>query len=160
MDSGGLVPDAVIIGMVKDRPEPDCRTATCSTVSAHHSQAEAMKEAGVPIDFVLEIDVPDGDIITGWRAVAPTWLPAAPIMSSSTRPGRGQGRRNRRGPHPARRRQGRNRQEAPGDLPPQTKAAGRVLQQVVGHGDAKAPKVRKLPASAASTHHKCRVSTR
>jgi adenylate kinase len=34
MDAGGLVPDAVIIGMVKDRlTQDDCGTATCSTGS-------------------------------------------------------------------------------------------------------------------------------
>ncbi|MBL8449148.1 MAG: adenylate kinase [Dechloromonas sp.] len=66
MDSGGLVPDAVIIGMVKDRlQEPDCKNGYLfDGFPRTIPQAEAMKEAGVPIDFVLEVDVPDSDIIT------------------------------------------------------------------------------------------------
>ncbi|HTN48397.1 MAG TPA: adenylate kinase [Burkholderiaceae bacterium] len=65
MDAGGLVSDDIIIGLVKDRlREPD-------TVNGYLfdgfprtiPQAEAMKHAGVAIDYVLEIDVPDADII-------------------------------------------------------------------------------------------------
>ncbi|HMV00133.1 MAG TPA: adenylate kinase [Rhodocyclaceae bacterium] len=66
MDSGGLVPDAVIIGMVKARlQEPDCKNGYLfDGFPRTIPQAEAMKEAGVPLDFVLEVDVPDADIIT------------------------------------------------------------------------------------------------
>ena len=65
MDSGGLVPDAVIIGMVKERlKEADCKNGYLfDGFPRTIPQAEAMKEAGVPLDFVLEIDVPDQDII-------------------------------------------------------------------------------------------------
>lgn len=65
MDSGGLVPDAVIIGMVKERlKEADCQNGYLfDGFPRTIPQAEAMKDAGVPIDFVLEIDVPDQDII-------------------------------------------------------------------------------------------------
>lgn len=65
MDSGGLVPDAVIIGMVKERlKEADCQNGYLfDGFPRTIPQAEAMKEAGVPLDFVLEIDVPDQDII-------------------------------------------------------------------------------------------------
>ncbi|WP_303783830.1 adenylate kinase [Azovibrio restrictus] len=66
MDSGGLVPDAVIIGMVKERlAQDDCRNGYLfDGFPRTIPQAEAMKEAGVALDFVLEVDVPDEDIIT------------------------------------------------------------------------------------------------
>ncbi|HJW23617.1 MAG TPA: adenylate kinase [Rhodocyclaceae bacterium] len=65
MDAGGLVPDAVIIGMVKDRlAQSDCKNGYLfDGFPRTIPQAEAMKEAGVPIDYVLEVDVPDADII-------------------------------------------------------------------------------------------------
>ncbi len=65
MDSGGLVPDAVIIGMVKERlKEADCKNGYLfDGFPRTIPQAEAMKDAGVPLDVVLEIDVPDQDII-------------------------------------------------------------------------------------------------
>ena len=66
MDAGGLVPDAVIIGMVKERlQQDDCRNGYLfDGFPRTIPQAQAMKEAGVPIGYVLEIDVPDQDIIT------------------------------------------------------------------------------------------------
>jgi len=65
MDAGGLVPDAVIIGMVKDRlTQDDCRNGYLfDGFPRTIPQAQAMKDAGVAIDHVLEIDVPDGDIV-------------------------------------------------------------------------------------------------
>ncbi len=65
MDAGGLVPDAVIIGMVKDRlTQDDCKNGYLfDGFPRTIPQAEAMKEAGVALDIVLEIDVPDADII-------------------------------------------------------------------------------------------------
>jgi adenylate kinase len=66
MDAGGLVPDAVIIGMVKERlKQDDCSKGYLfDGFPRTIPQAQAMKEAGVPIGYVLEIDVPDADIIT------------------------------------------------------------------------------------------------
>lgn len=66
MDAGGLVPDAVIIGMVKDRlTQDDCKNGYLfDGFPRTIPQAEAMKEAGVALDVVLEVDVPDEDIIT------------------------------------------------------------------------------------------------
>jgi adenylate kinase len=66
MDAGGLVRDDIIIGLVKDRlKEPDCAKGYMfDGFPRTIPQAEAMKEAGVPIDYVLEIDVPDGEIVT------------------------------------------------------------------------------------------------
>ena len=65
MDAGGLVSDDIIIGLVKDRlQQPDCQTGYMfDGFPRTIPQAEAMKEAGVSIDYVLEIDVPDGEII-------------------------------------------------------------------------------------------------
>ena len=65
MDSGGLVPDDVIIGLVKERiQESDCEKGFLfDGFPRTIPQADAMKEAGVPIDAVVEIDVPDEEII-------------------------------------------------------------------------------------------------
>jgi adenylate kinase len=65
MDAGGLVSDDIIIGLVKDRlAQPDCANGYLfDGFPRTIPQAEAMKEAGVPIDYVLEIDVPDEAIV-------------------------------------------------------------------------------------------------
>jgi adenylate kinase len=65
MDSGGLVPDDVIIGLVKERiQESDCANGFLfDGFPRTIPQADAMKEAGVAIDAVVEIDVPDEEII-------------------------------------------------------------------------------------------------
>jgi adenylate kinase len=73
MDSGGLVPDAVIIGMVQERiKEADCANGFLfDGFPRTIPQAEAMKNAGVDIDYVVEIDVPDSAIMermTGRRS--------------------------------------------------------------------------------------------
>lgn len=66
MDTGGLVSDDIIIGLVKDRlKQDDCANGYLfDGFPRTIPQAEAMKEAGVQIDVVLEIDVPDQDIIS------------------------------------------------------------------------------------------------
>src|ERR1700742_2629879 len=65
MDAGELVPDALIINLVKERlREPDCANGYLfDGFPRTLPQAEAMKQAGVPIDYVLEIDVPFDEII-------------------------------------------------------------------------------------------------
>jgi adenylate kinase len=65
MDSGKLVPDDVIIGLVKERiKEPDCENGFLfDGFPRTIPQADAMKEAGVPIEAVVDIDVPDAEII-------------------------------------------------------------------------------------------------
>ena len=65
MDRGQLVPDDIVIGLVKERLEqPDCaRGYLFDGFPRTLPQAEAMRAAGVPIDFVLEIDVPDEEIV-------------------------------------------------------------------------------------------------
>ena len=65
MDAGGLVSDDIIIGLVKDRlTQADCANGYLfDGFPRTIPQAAAMKDAGVPIDFVLEIDVPFEAII-------------------------------------------------------------------------------------------------
>jgi adenylate kinase len=65
MSSGGLVSDELIIGLVKDRiVESDCANGFLfDGFPRTIPQAEALQEAGIDIDHVLEIDVADEDII-------------------------------------------------------------------------------------------------
>ncbi len=65
MDSGALVGDDIIIGLVKERlTQPDCAKGFLfDGFPRTIPQAEAMREAGVKLDYVLEIDVPFDAII-------------------------------------------------------------------------------------------------
>ena len=65
MDSGALVSDEIILGLVRERiAQPDCANGFLfDGFPRTIVQAEAMKDAGVKLDFVLEIDVPDSAII-------------------------------------------------------------------------------------------------
>ena len=65
MDEGGLVSDDIIMGMVKERiKEDDCKNGYLfDGFPRTIPQAEAMKDAGIEIDAVVEIDVPDEEII-------------------------------------------------------------------------------------------------
>lgn len=65
MDSGQLVSDDIIVGLVKERlKQPDCaRGYLFDGFPRTIPQAEALTAAGVPLDYVLEIDVPDDEII-------------------------------------------------------------------------------------------------
>ncbi|MFN3984131.1 MAG: adenylate kinase [Rhodocyclaceae bacterium] len=65
MDAGGLVSDGIIIGLVKDRLlQNDCAAGYMfDGFPRTIPQADALKDAGVPLDVVLEIDVPDEEII-------------------------------------------------------------------------------------------------
>ena len=65
MDAGQLVPDEVIIGLVRERLKaPDCASGYLfDGFPRTIPQAEALKSAGVPLDYVLEIDVPDDEVI-------------------------------------------------------------------------------------------------
>ena len=66
MDKGQLVSDDIIIGLVKERlTQPDCANGFLfDGFPRTIPQAEALKQAGIPIDFVLEIAVPDEEIVT------------------------------------------------------------------------------------------------
>ncbi len=65
MDSGGLVSDEIIIGLVKERINaPDCINGFIfDGFPRTIVQAEALKKEGVRIDYVIEIQVPDEDIV-------------------------------------------------------------------------------------------------
>lgn len=65
MDAGGLVSDDIIIGLVKDRiAQPDCGQGFLfDGFPRTIPQAQAMIDVGVTIDHVIEIDVPDAEII-------------------------------------------------------------------------------------------------
>jgi adenylate kinase len=65
MDEGGLVSDDIIMGMVKDRiTEDDCGNGYLfDGFPRTLAQADALKDAGIFVDAVVEIDVPDEEII-------------------------------------------------------------------------------------------------
>ena len=65
MDKGQLVSDDIVIELVKERLRaPDCAKGYLfDGFPRTLAQAEAMREAGLDVDFVLEIDVPDEEII-------------------------------------------------------------------------------------------------
>jgi adenylate kinase len=65
MDAGGLVSDDIMIGLVKNRlKESDCNNGYLfDGFPRTVAQADAMKEAGINIDYVLEIHVPDELIV-------------------------------------------------------------------------------------------------
>ena len=77
MDAGQLVSDDIIIGLVKERlKECDCDNGYLfDGFPRTVAQADAMKDSGVAIDYVLEIDVPDEMIVermTGRRTHQPS----------------------------------------------------------------------------------------
>ncbi len=65
MDAGQLVSDDIIIALVKERLKaPDCAKGYLfDGFPRTLGQAEAMKQAGVAVDHVLEIDVPEDEIV-------------------------------------------------------------------------------------------------
>jgi adenylate kinase len=65
MDAGQLVSDDIIIGLVKERlKDGDCANGYLfDGFPRTIAQADAMKDSGVAIDYVLEIDVPDDLIV-------------------------------------------------------------------------------------------------
>jgi adenylate kinase len=65
MDSGALVSDDIIIGLVKERlKEPDCINGYLfDGFPRTIRQADALKEQNIPVDVVLEIDVDDEEIV-------------------------------------------------------------------------------------------------
>ncbi|HHR6136270.1 TPA: adenylate kinase [Providencia alcalifaciens] len=77
MDNGKLVTDKLVIALVKERiKQDDCRNGfLLDGFPRTIPQADAMKEAGINVDYVLEFDVPDDIIverIIGRRVHAPS----------------------------------------------------------------------------------------
>ena len=65
MDAGGLVSDEIILGLVKERiAEPDCSNGFLfDGFPRTIPQADSLKERGVEVDAVVEIDVDDDEIV-------------------------------------------------------------------------------------------------
>lgn len=65
MDSGGLVSDEIVIGLVKERlKKDDCKNGYLfDGFPRTIAQADSLKSAGIKIDYVVEIDVPSEEII-------------------------------------------------------------------------------------------------
>ena len=65
MDAGQLVSDDIIVGLVRERlRQPDCaRGYLFDGFPRTLPQAGALKEAGVPLDYVVEIDVPEAELV-------------------------------------------------------------------------------------------------
>jgi len=65
MDAGGLVSDDIILGLIKERlQQPDCANGFLfDGFPRTIPQAEALKEQGVNLDYVVEVDVEDEEII-------------------------------------------------------------------------------------------------
>ncbi|MGH8510628.1 MAG: nucleoside monophosphate kinase, partial [Gammaproteobacteria bacterium] len=65
MEAGGLVSDEIILGLVRERiAEPDCTHGfLLDGFPRTIPQAEGLNQAGVVIDFVIEIHVDDDEIV-------------------------------------------------------------------------------------------------
>ena len=65
MDAGGLVSDEIILGLVEERlKEPDCANGyLLDGFPRTIPQAEGMQQRGITVDYVVEIDVDDAEII-------------------------------------------------------------------------------------------------
>lgn len=91
IDSGALVPDDVIISIIKERlAADDCRGGfILDGVPRTVAQAEALEEMGVEIDAVIDIEVPDEVIVkrlSGRRVCAACGASYHTIYKPSTRP--------------------------------------------------------------------------
>ncbi|MEJ5210500.1 MAG: adenylate kinase [Burkholderiales bacterium] len=65
MDAGGLVSDDIIMGLIQERlKQPDCAKGyLLDGFPRTIPQAEAMRQLGIDVDFVIDVDVPDEEII-------------------------------------------------------------------------------------------------
>jgi len=146
MDAGQLVSDDIIIGLVKERlKDTDCANGYLfDGFPRTIAQADAMKDNGINVDYVLEIDVPDELIVermSGRRThQRPPFAPGlGPRLPRQVQPAKSRRyrRRDRRAAGPARRRQGRDRVEAPRGVPQPDRSAAGLLRQVGRIGPAR-----------------------
>jgi len=152
MDAGQLVSDDIIIGLVKERlKQPDCaRGYLFDGFPRTIPQAEAMKAAGVGIDWVLEIDVPDNEIITrmSGRRVHPA---SGRTYHLKFNPPRVEGRDDATGEPLVQRDD--DREETVGKRLEVYRAQTRPLVDYYGKwaasGDAKAPRYRRISGTGA-----------
>ena len=152
MDAGQLVSDDIIIGLVKERlKQPDCaRGYLFDGFPRTIPQAEAMKAAGVGIDCVLEIDVPDDEIITrmSGRRVHPA---SGRTYHLKFNPPRVEGRDDATGEPLVQRDD--DREETVGKRLEVYRAQTRPLVDYYGKwaasGDAKAPRYRRISGTGA-----------
>jgi adenylate kinase len=88
MDAGALVPDDVIIGLVNERSQQadSDKVFLFDGLPRTIPQAEAMQDAGVELDYVVEIDVTTPRSSSACRGDGYTPARDAPITSTSTRP--------------------------------------------------------------------------
>ena len=65
IDAGNLVSDEIIIALVKERIEsPDCKNGyLLDGFPRTITQANALKQQGITIDYIVEVKVPDDDIV-------------------------------------------------------------------------------------------------
>jgi len=152
MDAGQLVSDDIIIGLVKERlKQPDCAKGYLfDGFPRTIPQAEAMKAAGVGIDCVLEIDVPDDEIITrmSGRRVHPA---SGRTYHLKFNPPRVEGRDDETGEPLVQRDD--DREETVGKRLEVYRAQTRPLVDYYGKwaasGDAKAPRYRRISGTGA-----------
>ena len=87
MDAGALVPDDVIVGIVKERlAEPDCAKGfILDGMPRTIAQGEALEQMGVEIDKVVNLIVPD-EAITAACPAAAFAQNAAPATTSVNKP--------------------------------------------------------------------------
>lgn len=66
MESGGLVPDDIIINLVKERiSESDCKNGfLLDGFPRTLAQAKALRLSGINIDHIVEIEIPDDTIVS------------------------------------------------------------------------------------------------
>src|ERR1043165_3422809 len=152
MDAGQLVSDDIIIGLVQERLKaPDCAKGYLfDGFPRTIPQAEAMKKANVAIDYVLEIDVPDGDIIE--RMSGSRVLPASgPTSHVSYNPPKASGKDDATGEPLVQRDD--DREETVRKRLEVYRAQTRPLVDYYGKwaasGDAKAPRYRRISGTGA-----------
>ena len=147
IDSGVLVSDDIIVGLVRERLKaPDCASGYLfDGFPRTIPQAEAMRTAGVAIDYVLEIDVPDAAIVArmGGRR---THLASGRTYHVEFNPPKVAGRDDVTGEPPVQRHHDREQtvRKRPGGYHAQTEPLIAYFARWAATGDPRAPRHRKV----------------